>query len=437
MVKTPRTRHSKSQRTPVTIELGADDVKRVDEPADEPQVQAEPVESIEVPAQPDSEMRKVEGDPELAGEAVTESAPDSDAERTSGPASDYSFGRIEDSGRTGDAVPPPPSKGSGVSSIAAGLIGAVVALGGFYALQAAGLVGGTGGAAPSLAPVEQELAALKSELATLQSEPADDGVSAALDQLKSEVATLQSAAGSGGAGDAAAVAALDERIKKIESASGGSQGLNDQIAGLDKKITEAADSFSKGEARIAALEQSLSALAAKVEQQASQPKVALAIAAAALKSAVDRGGPFAAEAETFAAIAPSAPQLEALRQYADQGVATEADLLAEFPQAADAMMAAASPENPNAGLIQRLLDSAQSVVKVRPVGAVAGDDPGARIARMEVALKSGDLAKAMAEYDGLPDAVKQAGASLADRIKARIEVTKLVDQLVADAMKSA
>ena len=106
-------------------------------------------------------------------------------------------------------------------------------------------------------------------------------------------------------------------------------------------------------------------------------------------------------------------------------------------RAADAMMAAAKPVDPNAGILERLLESAESVVKVRPVGSVAGDDPGARIARMEVALKAGDLEKAMAEYDGLPDAVKQSGAAFAERVKARIEVTKLVDQLVAGAMKAA
>lgn len=427
MVKTPRTRHSKTQRAPVTIELGADDVKRVDEPIAETPVEpeiTETVESIEVPAQPDAELQRVEGEP-----AAAESPPQK-AEEPAASRSDHSFGRTDPEPQPSSR--PAPAKQGGVSSLAAGVIGAIIALGGLYGLQAAGVVGSPGGnaAAPSLEPIESQIASLKSELDSLKSAPAvaDSRVTSALDQLKSDVTALQSAVQSGGAGDGAAVTALDERIKKLETAP---------VEDVESKMSAATDALAKSDTRIAALEQSLVTLTGKVEQQASQPKVALAIAAAALKSAVDRGGPFAAEAETFAAIAPDAPEVAALRQYADQGVATETDLVASFPQAADAMIAASEPENPNAGVLQRLLDSAQSVVKVRPVGSVAGDEPGARIARMEVALKDGDLQKAMAEYDGLPDTVKQAGAALADRIKARIEVTKLVDQLVANAMKSA
>ena len=64
--------------------------------------------------------------------------------------------------------------------------------------------------------------------------------------------------------------------------------------------------------RLGALEQSLSALTSKVDAQAGQPKVALAIAASALKAAIERGSPFEPEIETFAAIAPDAPGLAEL-----------------------------------------------------------------------------------------------------------------------------
>ena len=56
---------------------------------------------------------------------------------------------------------------------------------------------------------------------------------------------------------------------------------------------------------------------------------------------------------------------------------------------------------------------------------------------MEVAIKAGDLAKAMAEFDTLPEAAKAAGAAFADKIKARLDGRKLVDQAIAGAMKAA
>lgn len=156
-----------------------------------------------------------------------------------------------------------------------------------------------------------------------------------------------------------------------------------------------------------------------------------------MKSAAERGGPFSAELETLAAISPDAPELAALRPFAENGVATEADLTAEFSAAADAMIAAGTPVDENAGLAQRLYDSAKSLVKVRPVGEVAGEDVGARVARMEVAVKAAQYDKAIAEYDGLPEAAKAAGTGYADRLKARLEAVKLIDQLVAGAMKAA
>jgi hypothetical protein len=116
---------------------------------------------------------------------------------------------------------------------------------------------------------------------------------------------------------------------------------------------------------------------------------------------------------------------------------TRADIAKAFPDAANAMVAAAAPVDQNAGLFQRLLSSAESVVKVRPVGEVAGEEPPARVARMEVAVNAGDYDKALAEYAALPEAAQAAGAGLVDKIKARVEVEKLVDQMIAGAMKAA
>ena len=73
---------------------------------------------------------------------------------------------------------------------------------------------------------------------------------------------------------------------------------------------------------------------------------------------------------------------------------------------------------------------------MRPIGAVEGPGVPETVARMEVALKAGDLAKAIAEFDTLPEPAKAAGAAFADKIRARLEVEKLVDQAIAAAMKA-
>lgn len=56
---------------------------------------------------------------------------------------------------------------------------------------------------------------------------------------------------------------------------------------------------------------------------------------------------------------------------------------------------------------------------------------------MEVAVKAGDFAKAVAEYDTLPEASKAAGQAFADRIKARIAAEELVAKALAGALQPA
>ena len=100
------------------------------------------------------------------------------------------------------------------------------------------------------------------------------------------------------------------------------------------------------------------------------------------------------------------------------------------------MIAAASPPPQNAGFFERLLTSAESLVSVRPIGAVEGPGVPETVARMEVALQAGDLAKAIAEFDTLLEPAKAAGAAFADKIRARLTVEQLADQAIAAAMQA-
>src|SRR5689334_15916811 len=123
MVKTPRTRHSKPQRAPVTIDLTATESRAV-EPAE---VAAEPV--VVMPAGP---PETATGRPQYIDESASETAFDQPVED-----------RLEDEAAlTGKAhaysakepaSPPPPTgqtgRGGWATHIAAGVIGGVLAAG--------------------------------------------------------------------------------------------------------------------------------------------------------------------------------------------------------------------------------------------------------------------------------------------------------------------
>lgn len=493
MVKIPRTRHSNTEREPVTIDLGPDEVSRVASEAESPPADAMP---DEVPRQEESPKEDIgasvtapttestadtpihEEHPEAFPESekpapVSEGSSETANEPTNGPepektSTGYSaYGR--DAG-TQNSEPPhaaaPPRRASRGSALAAGVAGGAVVLAVGAVLHYAGLIGAPGSTVP--ASLEAEIAGLKSEVEVLKAAagaPADlsgltsqidgqiDGqigsLSQGLEQVRADVASLRQTVEAGGAGEGEGLQALDAKVAEIESRIAdigpGTDGassqdiaaINERIAAVEALSKAATDAGSAIESRLGALEQSVSALTSKVDAQAGQPKIALAIAASALKAAIERGAQFQPEVETFAAIAPEAPGLAELRAYAESGVATRADLVVETDAAAKAMIAAANPPPANAGFFERLLTSAESLVTVRPIGAVEGAGVPETVARMEVALQAGDLEKAIAEYDTLPEAAKAAGAAFADKVRARLAAEQLADQAITAAMQAA
>lgn len=439
MVKTPKTRHSRSRRDPVTIELEPGAVSRIEEPAAEQAAEASQPAAEDATAQEAMRAPQADFEPWEHDEAA-QAAAGHEGGSAGAP-------RDEDEGAEPVPSQPAPQKRGGLGLLGAGLIGGLVALAGGGALQYAGLLGVPGGAAND---VGSRIADLTAQITAVKN--AGDGglgmkvdnLSGALDEVKADVAALQNAGPSDG--DDAALSALTGKVAALEKAvaaaaqSGASAPadlgpLNEKLAALDALVKSAGEASTAQEGRLSALEQSVSQLSAKVEAQASQPKVALAIAASALKAALDRGGPFTAELDTFAAIAPDAPEIAALRAYADKGVPTRVEIAGGMDEAANAMVAAAEPADADAGVFQRLLSSAESLVKVRPIGAVAGKGVPETVARMEVAVEQGDYAAALAEYDTLPEPVKTAGADFAGKLKARLDVEAKADALISGAMK--
>lgn len=467
MVKTPRTRHSKSEHDPVTIELGPDEVSRVVAEDEAAPVAAEPAVDAVKEDVGASEAAAAEMSGETGtGARVSEAPPEEAAPEPATAFADEPKPAESEAAGGGTAEQPrpytrpelhaasqPPRPSHGMT-LAAGVAGGLIALVVGGLLQYSGVFGTPGSAPVVPASVEAEIAALKSEVEGLKAGTGNtgdvsgrvDGLSQALDQVKSDVASLKQAVESSGA--AAGLETLNAKIAEIETRIAtigpGPEGatpeeiadINEKIAGVEALAKAAGDAGSVVDSRLGAVEQSLSALTAKVDAQAQQPKIALAIAASALKAAIERGAPFKPEFETFAAIAPQAPGLAELRGYAEKGLATRADILAETDEAAKAMIAAASPPAEDADFFERLLSSAESLVTVRPIGDVEGPGVPETVARMEVALQAGDLAKAIAEFDTLPEEAKTAGAAFADRIRARLAAEQFADQAIAAAMKA-
>ncbi|MEO9336292.1 phage tail protein [Mesorhizobium sp. SB112] len=467
MVKTPRTRHSRPKRDPVTIELEPDAVSRIsDSPPAEADAQEAAAQAAETPeeaaiSQSDSPNKRDETGQTGNWQPTTSSDYDfsANSDNAAQPVTDDAAAEREETRAEESESPYAPSgaepaaERKSMSPFLAALAGGVSALVLAGLLQFAGVLGSPGSSGGQNEAVSQEIASLKSQIADLSRGENGpdlsnrvDALTASLQEVRSNLETVRGSAEAGTGG--VDLSAIEGRIGEIESSvtrlgEAGGQPNAEAVTALDGRIAAAealvkteTERVSSLDARIAGLEQTMTGVSDKLEAQAGQPKIALSIAASALKSAVERGAPFQAEIETFAAIAPDAPELADLRGYAEKGVTTRADIATETDQAANAMIAAAAPPLESASFLDRLMVSAESLVKVRPVGAVEGAGVPETVARMEVAINGGDLQKAISEYDTLPEAAKTAGAAFAEKIRARIAVEGLVDKMVAGAMRS-
>jgi len=353
------------------------------------------------------------------------------------------------------------SSGGGLGMVMSGIIGAVIALGGGYALQAGGVLPAPGANGDPVAPVVSRVDALSSQVETLSqqlsSSTAQTGpdvpaeLAARLDSLESALAEVAARSGEAGS-ETVMLAPIEERIAGLESkiaalGEGSSaadpalaaevNALRDAQSGMQASLSELQSGAEALTDKLSKLESEQTALAEQVDAPSRQIDVARAIAAAGLKSAIDRGGSFMSELEAFASVAPDDPAVSELRDLAARGVPSRSDLVAGFSDAASKAIAAADPGNPEAGLVDRLMSSAMSVVKVRKVGDVPGDSAEAITARAEARLLNGDLDAAVTEWNALPEASLAATADYGDALAARARAEKLIAAAVAPSGASA
>ena len=385
MVSGQPPRHSKSDKPPVIIDLDAEpEVRAGEEAATETASTTEPTPAAE---------------PASAPETVVDPAPEAPTSPDVEPAA-------------APLAKSPSSRPPQVSTlIATGIIGGIVALAAAGAMQYAGYLPGASTTASPAGVTQADLDALKASI------PAPAGDSTALEariaSLEQVVAGLKQAPAGA---DTAAVEALGAKL----------DALAKDTADLDSRLQQAApaDAISTLDARLTAAEK-------KLAEPRDDVAVAEAIAASSLKAAAERGGPFATELDTIAAMRPDDPAVTGLKPFAATGAPTRADLLEGFPAAATAMIDATEATTAEDGVIDRLWGSARKMISVRPVGNVPGTDPAAVIARIEDKLKNGDLKGATIEFDALPPAAKEAGAAFRTSLDARLKVDELTGALVA------
>jgi hypothetical protein len=220
--------------------------------------------------------------------------------------------------------------------------------------------------------------------------------------------------------------------------------LTSALAELKQIVTrQAATAVNRGEFdaaanRLAAIERSATEIAAELARQGAQEvrdrAARSALTAAALKSVIERGDPFAAELGAAKSFALDPRTLASLEPFARDGVPSMAVLGRELSMLVPALTQAAGSPPRDAGYLERLQANAEKIVRVRPIDNVPGDDALARIARIELRAAQLDVNGALAELAKLPPQLRAPAQAWIARAEAQIAAIELSRRFATEAV---
>ncbi|MCB1420964.1 MAG: hypothetical protein KDE00_05390 [Rhodobacteraceae bacterium] len=450
-------RRARRQKQPATIDLTAN-------PPEEEVEKAE--------AEAGEEMATVTEPSE--NEAVAEISDNSAAEPSDSPDAD----EIPDEAPVEVLAGPPGSEKRGgigglIQAAIAAVVGGGIALGGANLMGQLGAPGMPEGSNPAaLSQYQEEIQSLKAQLENLQQSVAG-GASVATDALSARIEALEAGSASGGENLAgaleAAKAAADSALQRSEAVEarlvelnaaiqeGGEDGSNgaavlgaieERLAALETGAPAGEDieaSIGENREAIAGLKAEVEAVSAQINEKilpsmaqveaaaeaaVSGQKIARSVSARALSNVLEQGGAFSAELASAEALAGGAPEFGKLRAIAAKGIETPAQLLAGFDDIANRILKVESRPEEDAGVVERFIASARSLVVVRPAGPVEGNSTGAILSRVEAALKSGNSAEALPQWETLPEDARQMGAEWEQALRDRIEAESLIGAVI-------
>jgi len=279
----------------------------------------------------------------------------------------------------------------------------------------------------ALAP---RLATIESQLRDLAARPAPAGVDPrAIDQLTSRVARVESAVAA--PRPAATDSAAAGRLTAAENAL---KSLADNVAALTRSNEELTAALRTSQSRIDALNSTVNELqkVAHASSVGNDRAVRLAVAASALRSAVERGDPYAAELAVARPLTTEPAALVPLEPFAATGLPNEAALARELSALIQPMLQASSPPPAQgSGFFDRLQANAERLVRIRPVDEARSDTAPPALAGIASLAARSNVAGAAADIGKLPEATRAAVQPWLAKVQARARALEAVRQFAA------
>ncbi len=254
-------------------------------------------------------------------------------------------------------------------------------------------------------------------------------VDAALSALNERVAALDRMVRDATGAARAATERAEKAVRLLDEArkSGDEQDAAQQ---LDRSaLDDLAGRIKTLESRQMTLRQVQERLDRLVGAAAPDKAARAAVVAAALRNAVERDRPFAAELAAARTIGLDEGALASLQPFATTGLPRRGDLFRQLSALLPELRRASAPPGQDLGYLDRLQASAVRMLNIRPVKDDPGDDPPAILSRIEFRMAHEDIDAILAELDKLPSQAKELAEPWRTRALARrdaVEAARLM-----------
>ena len=356
---------------------------------------------------------------------------------------------LEQAGAAEQAQPEPPPPPPGVPGAHQRqlMTGALGAAGGFVLFLLLWLFGAFSTSQPVIpAPpdLSPRLAAIETQLTAIAARPAPQavdpkGLEKTFDEIAARLTTLESAVSAPRAPVTDPVV-----LSRITATENATKSLADNVAGLSRRLDalEAAlrDTNARIDDRLGKLAAATTELQTRARETAAGSDRAsrLAVAAAALRTTVERGDAYAPELAIVKPLATDTAAITALEPFAATGVPGNAALGNELAALIRPLLRAAGEAPRDGGFLEKLQANAEKLVRIRPADEATGDDRTAVLSRIEARAAAGNIAGALAELQKLPAdarAPKQAElAAWTAKAEARTKAIDAARRLATEAV---
>ena len=267
-----------------------------------------------------------------------------------------------------------------------------------------------------------------------QNPPADLALNGRVSELDAAIKKLSDTVSKLGSPNDDNAAAMKEMHAHIDAAEQAVSDLRVTVSRLRDATSDSAE-LERANKRIAALEAATKSVEQKIEPQggATDRVVRHALLATALRDSVARGAPFAAELAAAKALGGEAPP-PALESFAAKGLPTASALCAEIIPQLGKLEAASEAPAGDASMIDRLKARVSHLIRIRPVGDAAGDEPATIVGRAETKAARGDLDGVLADIQRLPPGMLAPFNDWLARVKSRQTAFAAAQSYAANAV---